>query len=134
MKFEEELEKATLLTDKFLLKKNNLSFANIGLKDEYLGWVNDFRVQDSSQQPIGLDLTNNNDLFLLFVLAVVWSRPGQWENSVYFVSYLKLRMKNEPEFWVKETNYLFEEEQRKISANLASNQLFGIIPRKQIAS
>ena len=49
MKFEEELEKATLLTDKFLLKKNNLSFANIGLKDEYLGWVNDFRVQDSSQ-------------------------------------------------------------------------------------
>lgn len=81
---------------RFLKKRAELSYANANAKnDGYGGWVTDFHIQlkDGTQKrKMALDLNENEeaDLFLLFVLAVAWSRTGQWENSAFFVSYLKL--------------------------------------------
>ena len=36
-----------------------------------------------------LDLTQENDLFVLFALAGAWSHTGAWENGAYFAAYLK---------------------------------------------
>jgi hypothetical protein len=127
-----EKEKSCLLIEKFLKEKHNLPYANIGLENEYLGWVKDFNLRDLNNDSIGLDLTKNNDLFLLFVLAVVWSRTGPWENSAFFVSYLKINKKDSIEFWNKEDNYKNEEFLRKLTAKEITSQIHGINPRKHI--
>jgi hypothetical protein len=127
-----EKEKSSLLIEKFLKEKHNLPYANIGIENEYLGWVKDFKLRDLNNNSIGLDLTKNNDLFLLFVLAVVWSRTGPWENSAFFVSYLKINKKDTIEFWNKEVNYKNEEFLRELNAKEITSQIHGINPRKQI--
>jgi len=129
---EEEINIANKLITKFLEHKEQLPYANIGSKNEYLGWVNDFKLKDLNNNKIILDLKKENDLFLLFVLAVVWSRTGQWENSAFFVSYLKVSGKDSVSFWAYDTNYLEESDKRKINAERIFNQLSGIIPRKKI--
>ena len=133
MTYTAEKENSRLLIEKFLKEKHNLPYANIGLNNEYLGWVKDFNLRDFKNNPIGLDLTKNNDLFLLFVLAIVWSRTGPWENSAFFVSYLKTNKKDTIEFWKKEVNFLEEESLREITAKEITSQIRGINPRKKIS-
>jgi hypothetical protein len=128
-----EKENSKLLIEKFLLEKHKLPYANIGLNNEYLGWVKDFNLRDFNNNTIGLDLTKDNDLFLLFVLAVVWSRTGPWENSAFFVSYLKTNKKDTIEFWNNEVNFFKEESIRKITAKKVTTQITGINPRKTIS-
>jgi hypothetical protein len=131
---EEEKRVANNLIESFLEKKNKLPYANIGDKNEYLGWVKNFNLTDSSNdQKISLDLNNNNDLFLLFVLAIVWSRSGPWENSAYFVAYLKINKKDTIQYWINEKNYKKEEKNRKDSAEEISIKLKGMVPRKKIS-
>jgi len=128
-----ERETANELIEKFLKNKNRLPYANIGEKKEYLGWVEDFHLIDPNDNIIKLDLNNNNDLFLLFVLAVVWSRTGPWENSAYFVSYLKIYKKDTIGYWTNELNVKKEEENREKEAKNISDELRGIKPRKKIS-
>lgn len=130
---EEERIIAESLIESFLQRKNLLPYANIGIKNEYLGWVNDFNLTDSNNQKIYLDLKENSDLFLLFILAVVWSRSGPWENSAYLVAYLKINKKNTIQYWIDESNYKKEEEYRKSSAKEISIKLKGIVPRRKIS-
>ena len=57
----------------------------------YGGWVTNFHIHlIGEQEYMSLDLHQEVDLFLLFVLAVAWSRNDNWENSAFFVSYLKM--------------------------------------------
>lgn len=130
---DKEREISNLLISKFLEQKNNISYANIGPRDEYLGWVLDFNLKHNNCHRIGLDLRKENDLFLLFVLAVVWSRSGQWENSVYFVSYLKTSKKDTKKYWSNELNYIEEEAVREKNAKEISSELSGIIPRVKVS-
>ena len=48
----------------------------------YGGWISDFHIYKKSDPkhttPLFLDLYQDNDLFLLFVLASCWSRTGQF--------------------------------------------------------
>ena len=82
------LEKLRNLTVKNEL---DLSYINLDDKGSYKGWVCDFRLKyKPTNQQIGLDLTKENDLFLLFVLASSWSKTGPWENALFFTSYLKI--------------------------------------------
>lgn len=82
------LEKLRNLTIKNEL---DLSYINLDDKGSYKGWVCDFRLRYKlSNQQIGLDLTKENDLFLLFVLASSWSKSGYWENALFFTAYLKI--------------------------------------------
>ena len=69
----------------------NLSYINLDNDSCYKGWVCDFRLTyKPTNQQLGLDLTSENDLFLLFVLASSWSKTGPWENALFFTSYLKI--------------------------------------------
>lgn len=82
------LEKLRNLTIKNEL---DLSYINLDDKGSYKGWVCDFRLKHKpTNQQIGLDLTKENDLFLLFVLASSWSKTGPWENALFFTAYLKI--------------------------------------------
>lgn len=129
----EERKNAAELIDKFLKHKDNLPYANIGHNNKYLGWVEDFHLVDAENNKIELNLKDKNDLFLLFILAVVWSRTGRWENSAFFVSYLKTNKKDTVDYWADKTNQNFEEENRKQTAIDSFNQLKGIVPRTKIS-
>jgi hypothetical protein len=93
------------LIEKFLKHKDKLPYANIGASNEYIGWVHDFHVKDSRNRKIRLNLKNGNDLFLLFILAIGWSRIGPWENSAFLAAYLKIFKIDSPLFWLEEINY-----------------------------
>lgn len=69
----------------------DLSYINLDEKGCYKGWVCDFRLKHKpTNQQLGLDLSKEDDLFLLFVLASSWSKTGPWENALFFTSYLKV--------------------------------------------
>ncbi len=122
------------LINKLLAHKEKLPYINIGSNNEYLGWVADFKLKDNEGQKIFLDLHHENDLFLLFILAIIWSRTGIWENSAYFVSYLKLNGKDNVDFWISKENCVKEEELRKRSAARIINELkCHTPPRKKIS-
>lgn len=124
---------ANQLIEKFLQYKSELPYANISMQNEYLGWVDNFNLKYTADKSISLDLKQNNDLFLLFVLAVVWSRTGQWENSAFFVSYLKVTYKDNPLFWTIDNNVNDELNNRDKSAEFISSKLKGHKPRKKIS-
>ena len=76
------------------LLKNNSSNTYSNIKNGvYEGWVSNFNIYKKSdplhKKKFSLDLTNDDDLFLLFVLASAWSRTGQYENSLYFILFLR---------------------------------------------
>jgi hypothetical protein len=132
--FENEKLAAKSLINKLLINKERLPYLNIGNNNEYLGWVADFKLTDTNNQKIFLDLKQENDLFLLFILAVVWSRTGIWENSAFFVSYLKINQKDNSDFWLKKENCVREETLREKSAERISNELkCHTPPRKKIS-
>ena len=69
----------------------DLSYINLDEKGCYKGWVCDFRLKyKPTNQELGLNLSQEDDLFLLFVLASSWSKTGPWENALFFTSYLKV--------------------------------------------
>lgn len=121
------------LIKRFLANKDSLSYANTGIDNKYLGWVTDFRLSDSLDQKIRLDLRNSNDFFLLFVLAVVWSRTGPWENAAYFVAHLKVHGKHGPDFWSEKRNCDDEKSLSKFSALNCRDFVKGFDPRKKIS-
>ena len=124
---------ANELISRFLANKDSLSYANTGSDNTYLGWVTDFRLSDSFDQKIRLDLRNVNDLFLLFVLAIVWSRTGPWENAAYFVAHLKVQGKHRPDFWSEKRNCEDEMSLSKSSALNCRDFVKGFDPRKKIS-
>jgi len=128
-----EIKSSNSLIKCFLKQTQYLDYAKVGHANEYLGWVQDFNLKDKDDKQIGLDLSKPNDLFLLFVLAVAWSRSGQWENAVFFVTYLKLNNKDTTEFWKDNICHEKEKAIRQESSSQISNALEGIHSRKKIA-
>lgn len=87
---------------KSIVRKNdfNLPYINLDSNGNYAGWVTNFHIYDKKTRlPVKLDLTLDNDLFILFALASCWSRTGQWENSACFAVYLKMAQKDSAQFW-----------------------------------
>ena len=88
-----------LLKHRVIENKNIIPYINLNENNTYKGWVSDFHISFDNEEDMRLDLSQNNDLFLLFVLAIAWSRSGQWENAAYFVAYLKYHGYSEPQEW-----------------------------------
>ncbi len=130
---EAERDTSRCLIKTFIKKKASLPYINIGGKNEYLGWVSDFHLRDINNRKIYLDLRQENDLFLLFVLALSWSRTGPWENAAFLVAYLKLHNKDQFQFWGNKENSDKEKENRVRSAASIVNELYGISPRKKVS-
>jgi len=131
---ENERIAATKLINELLKNKEKLPYINIGSNNEYLGWVADFKLKHSNNTSICLDLKKENDMFLLFILAIIWSRTGVWENSAFFVSYLKIYEKDSVDFWLNLDNCLKEKEIREKSAvKIFSALKCHTPPRKKIS-
>lgn len=129
----DERASANRLVTLFLKHKDLLAYANTGSDNSYLGWVSDFRLSDESGNRVCLDLRDNQDLFLLFVLAIVWSRTGPWENSAFFVAQLKTLQKHSPVYWAEKANCDAEQEQRHTAAIEAVRLIKGYPSRKKIS-
>lgn len=107
---------ANELIEFFLENKRQFGYINLNKENKYDGWVGDFHIKFSGNgQKMSLDLKEEKDLFLLFALAVVWSRTGPWENAAFFVTYLKFYEKNDPKYWQIESNVEIENKNRKLS-------------------
>jgi hypothetical protein len=98
-----EFEAAAWLKGHFMAASAHLVYSNLDDAGNYRGWVSDFSIPLLNGSSVKLDLRQERDLFLLFVLAVVWSRTGPWENAVYFVVWMKLSQKDVPAQWFDET-------------------------------
>jgi len=73
-------------------------------KRKYLGWV--ASSSNKKNKSLELNLKNESELFLLFVLASAWSATGQWENAATLVYTLKNDVEGGkiPEKWITNKN------------------------------
>ena len=94
-------------------------------KRKYLGWV---ASSTNKNKSLELNLKNENELFLLFVLASAWSASGQWENAATLVYTLKKDVEGgeTPEKWISDKN-IVEECNKAVQKNAA---VFS--PRKRV--
>lgn len=101
-----DMDKIELLKKLVIENKGVLPYINLNEYNAYIGWVSDFNIQFVDGKQMQLDLKEEKDLFLLFVLAAVWSRSGRWENAAYFVTYLKYQQLDQVSEW---NNKVFRE-------------------------
>src|SRR5690606_24665828 len=93
------------LIEATISQKDTLSYINLTEENKYSGWVENFGWQFSNGEKMSLNLNEESDLFLLFVLAIGWSRTGPWENPAFLVTYLKMNPeKSTPKYWLDENN------------------------------
>lgn len=129
----EEIEAAAWLIDRFKAASPNLAYANLDEAGNYRGWVSDFRIPLLDGRSLNLDLREEQDLFLLFVLAVVWSRTGPWENAVYFVAWMKLTHKDSPVLWTDDAFVEMERSNCKASMTQTLGRCLDPQTRKQVS-
>jgi len=127
-----DMEKIELLKKRVIENNNILPYINLNEENEYKGWVSDFHIRFSNGSKMKLNLTNEEDLFLLFVLAVAWSRSGRWENAAYFVTYLKYKHLDHISEWMNSEKVEKLKEDRYIEANRLTDHCIGIEPRIKI--
>lgn len=66
------------LINAVIKNKDKISYINLDENNTYKGWVYDFKIKLLNGENMKLDLSEENDLFLLFILASSWSKTGQW--------------------------------------------------------
>ncbi|MDY9924377.1 hypothetical protein [Methanobacterium sp.] len=116
-----EEERAKELVNAFK-SKNDLDYVNLTDDNQYLGWVYDFHIELNNEKMF-LNLNKENDLFLLFALAIAWSRSGQWENAGLFVTHLKFNNKDYPEYWLDKNSIQDEIRNRRNNATEIMNEV-----------
>lgn len=124
----EEQKSALALIEMFLSRKDDLGYANLDEENKYLGWVSDFKLKDEFGKVIRLDFQQSGDLFLLYALAIGWSRPGPWENPVFFTVYLELNGLDNAFFCTRDINVWKEKEFREEAARVTVIEIRGIQP------
>ena len=121
------------LIDDFYMKSSTLAYANLNENKKYSGWVSDFHLKTKSGEKINLNLNNEYELFLLFVLAIAWSRSGRWENAPYLISHIKHECIIDINYWKNSENIENEIKNRKYNAKNITNNVSGINPRIKIS-
>lgn len=113
--------------------KENLSYVNLNSNNEYQGWVSDFNIIRPNGTKMYLDLNNENDLFLLFVLASAWSKTGPWENAAFFTTYLKENQKVKTDLWLDDLFVQSEIENREKNAKRIVKLCNGLTSRNKVS-
>jgi hypothetical protein len=127
-------QKVNKLIEDFYKRSNDLLYSNLNQDKKYAGWVSDFHLKYmKNDEKVFLDLKKENDMFLLFVLAIAWSRSGHWENAPYLVSYIKHSKNDNIEYWTDNNNIKREMQNRANNANNVTDFVYGITPRKNIS-
>ena len=128
-----DMKKIEQLKQSVIESNNILPYINLNEKNEYKGWVTDFHIQFLDGSKMELNLTKEEDLFLLFVLAVAWSRTGRWENAAYFVTYLKYNQLDHISDWMNLEKVEKLKKDRYVEVNRLTDYCVGIEPRIKIS-
>ncbi len=103
--------------------KDDFAYINLDSENKYRGWVTDLRLTHvPTNERLFLDLHNERDLFILFVMALAWSRTGQWENAAFFAAYVKTT-----QFDIIKNGVPF------VKASSVVKNFVGITPRKAVS-
>lgn len=113
--------------------KDRLPYINLNDNNEYQGWTYDFNIVLPSGIKMCLDLNQENDLFLLFVLAASWSKTGPWENAAFFTTYLKENQKAVIERWLDDAFVKLEIENSEKNAQNIVRVCSGLTSRKKVS-
>lgn len=113
--------------------KNTISYINLDDENKYRGWVYDFNIRLQDKSVMKLDLADEEDLFLLFILASAWTKNGPWENAAYFTTYLKSSNKCSRELWMNDEFVSEEVLNRKVNAQNIVNSCSGVMSRKKVS-
>lgn len=112
--------------------KDTISYINLDAESKYRGWVYDFNIRLQDKSVMKLDLADEEDLFLLFVLASAWTKTGPWENAAYFTTYLKVSKKASRDLWMNEEFVSNEVLNRNINAQSIVNSCTGFKSRIKV--
>lgn len=121
------------LINAVIKNKDKLSYVNLNENNEYRGWTYDFNITLTDGKQMSLDLSEEKDLFLLFVLASSWSKTGPWENAAFFTTYLKVSQKDRVELWLDNDFVEGEINKREENSKCIAKTYKGIISRKKIS-
>jgi len=125
---------ARLIND-FYSKSDELKYINLNDKKMYSGWVTDFHIysKNCNENSISLNLKNETDLFLFFILILAWSRTDNFENAPFLIAYIILNGKNEIDYWKNNQNIIKEINDRKTNAKNIGNITTGLKSRYKIS-
>lgn len=121
------------LINAVIKNKDKLSYININANNQYRGWTCDFNIILPNNQRMSLDLKQEEDLFLLFILASSWSKTGPWENAAFFTTYLKQGNKAKVELWLDSDFVNKEIDKSKNSSQSIVNICRGVVARKKVS-
>ncbi|MDO9592640.1 MAG: hypothetical protein Q7I98_05525 [Erysipelotrichaceae bacterium] len=110
-----------------------LNYVSIDENLKFKGWVSNLYIKYIDGSIIRLDLKEESDLFLLFVLAISWSRTGPWENADYLVSHILYEDKGNPAFWKITDNCQNEMNNARFASSNIQKYVNGIEPRRKIS-
>jgi len=121
------------LINAVIKNKDKLSYINLNENNEYRGWTYDFNITLANGKNMNLDLSQEKDLFLLFVLASSWSKTGPWENAAFFTTYLKISQKDKVELWL-DNDFVQDEINKSAQSSKSIVKLCnGVVPRKKVS-
>lgn len=109
------------------------SYINLNENNQYRGWTYDFNIILPDDSMMCLDLKQEDDLFLLFVLASSWSKTGPWENAAFFTTYLKASKKLELDLWYDDVFVKNEIANKDVNAAEIVKNCSGLVPRKKVS-
>lgn len=121
------------LINAVLNNKNKLSYVNLNKNNEYRGWTYDFNITLPDGKNMRLDLSKEEDLFLLFVLASSWSKTGPWENAAFFTTYLKINQKDKLDLWLDNDFINNEINSSEENAKNTVKLCNGVVARKKVS-
>lgn len=129
-------DKIQKLIDLCIKNKNTQDFPYLKISDQnkYAGWVSNFNLCTTRENKIiKLNLTQEKELFLLFVLATAWSRSGLWENAVFLTSHYLLNDNWEIKNWLNDDFVEAEKNHREMNCKRIQAMVKGISPRKKVS-
>lgn len=121
------------LIEAVINNKDHLIYIDVNENNQYKGWVSDFNIKLKDGKNMKLNLSDEKDLFLLFVLASSWSKTGPWENAALFTTYLKVNNKSDRKLWLDDEFVNKEINDRAINAKEIVEYCEGIVPRKKVS-
>lgn len=121
------------LINAVLNNKDNLSYVNLNENNEYRGWTYDFNITLPEGENMRLDLSKEEDLFLLFILASSWSKTGPWENAAFFTTYLKISKKDKVDLWLDNDFVIHEVNCSEQNAVNIVELCKGVVTRKKVS-
>lgn len=125
---------ATIVRDFFLANATPIPYwSSVPLHpDRYAGWLGTMQFLLNGN-PVAIDTKTAAGRFYLYVLAVAWSRPGQWENAAYLMTVLAGSGKSPSTATPPQLEDETSIAHRQIARVTLVNGLARVVPRKTVS-